>query len=148
MRFRDYHQMTEAYSRKESGDLSSTLRKLPKAHRQLLRGYKFDFQGGNTLKGEKDNVGSNDFDKKHIIIAAPWNYGREFAILHEIGHLVWQHLMCDHDKQRWGQIVKNTKDKLRQCAEELFCHAYANTHAKNKIEVHNHKSWEKFVKNL
>ena len=32
--------------------------------------------------------------------------------------------------------------------EELFEMAYANTYAKNKIEIHSHKEWDNFIKNL
>jgi len=148
MQFRVFYYLNEAKSKKESGDLSTTLGKIPKSHRKFLKGYSFDFQGDNVLSGSDDNIGSNDLDHKKIVIAAPWNYGREFAILHEIGHLVWCHLMCAHTKRQWKAIVKKTKGKVNQGAEELFCHAYANTYAKNKIEVHNHPEWERFIKKM
>jgi hypothetical protein len=134
----------------EAGDLQKAMKKIPSGHRKLLRGYKFHTQGGNTLAGDGEHIGSNDLNKKKIIIAAPWNYGREFALLHEIGHLVWANFVAPHkDKVRqWQKIAKTTKKKLRQNTEELFCHAYANTYAKNKITVHDHPEWEDFVKNL
>jgi len=148
MRFRDFYYLAEAKSKQEARDLTATLKKIPKSHRKLVRGYDFSFQSDNTLRGEGDNIGSNDLDTKKIVISAPWNYGREFAILHEIGHMIWEELMCKHDKQEWKKIVNKTKHKVKQPAEELFCHAYANAYAKNKIEIHNHPEWNKFVKKI
>ena len=136
-----------------NGEVRDTLAKLPKAHRALTKGYKFKFEDGCTLKGEKDAIGMihlNDDKKKEIHVAAPWRYGREFAMLHEIGHLVYERYMGDNKelKAKWQKIVNKTKNKLHQPAEEIFCHAYANTYSKNKIEIHNHPEWEKFIKSL
>ncbi len=134
-------------------EVKDTIKKLPKAHQALVRGYRFKFEGGCTLNGSDDNIGMihlNDDKKKEIHVAAPWNYGRQFAFLHEIGHLVYEKYMAGNRemKKKWQKIVNKTKHKLKQPAEELFCHAYANTYAKNKIEVHNHPEWEKFIKAL
>jgi hypothetical protein len=134
-------------------EVKETLERLPKGHRALTKGYKFKFEGGCTLDGQKDAIGMihlNNDKKKEIHVAAPWRYGREFAMLHEVGHLVYEKWMADNKelKAKWQKITNKTKEKLRQPAEELFCHAYANTYCKNKIEIHNHPEWEKFIKDL
>jgi len=129
-------------------DVHKTLRKVPKKHRNLVRGFKYTFQPGNTLKGDNDHIGFIDEKKKTITIAAPWNYGREYTLLHELGHAVWQHILDDKKREEWKRIVKNTKNKQKQGAEELFCMAYANTYSNRKIEIHSHDSWEKFIKSI
>jgi len=146
--FREFLIETEAHQ-----EVRDTIKGLPKAHQALVKGYKFKFEGGCTLKGSDDNIGMihlNNEKKKEIHVAAPWNYGRQFAMLHEIGHLVYERWMSHNSKlkKEWQRIVNKTKHKLHQNAEELFCHAYANTYAKNKIEVHNHPEWEKFIKDI
>lgn len=148
MDFRYY--INEAEKKMAAGDLQHTLSKIPKDHRNILKGYKYAVEDGNTLKGDDGHIGLNDLDKQHIKVAAPWNYGREFALLHEIGHSVWAKYIanCKHRQEEWKKIAKRTKGKVNQNAEELFCHAYANTYSKNKIEVHNHPEWEKFIKSL
>lgn len=131
----------------EEKDLSRTMNKIPKSHAGLVDGYKFKFQGGNTLKGDDDHIGYMDKEPEEIAVAAPWNYGREFTILHEIGHLVYDRLGEDL-KHRWATIVNGTKNKQNQGAEELFCMAYANYYAKNKIVIHDHPEWNKFIEAL
>ena len=133
---------------KGNGDLKKTLGKIPKSHRKLTTGYKFVYQDGNCLKGDPENIGETDPDKKAITISAPWNYGREYTTLHEVGHLVWEKFVCKKLRKEWQKIVQNTKHKQNQNAEELFCMAYANTYAKNKIEIHDHEAWEKFVRKV
>lgn len=133
-------------------EAQESIKRLPKAHRELVRGYKFYFEPGCTLKHYPDSVGLVQLEgnKKIIKVAAPWNYGREFALLHEIGHLVYEKYMANNPKlkKKWQKIVDNTKHKVNQNAEELFCHAYANTYAKNKITKHDHDDWEKFIKKV
>lgn len=129
-------------------DVKKTLGKLPRKHRDLFNGYKFVFQGGNGLKGDPEHVGFIDEKKKIVTIAAPYNYGREFTILHEVGHAVWKYFVDEEMKKQWSEIVKRTKNKQNQGIEELFCMAYANTYAKNKIVIHDHPEWDKFIKNL
>ena len=52
-------------------------------------------------------------------------------------------------EKMWNQIAANTENKKKdEPPEELFCHAYANTYAKNKIEIHNHPEWEQFIAQL
>jgi hypothetical protein len=134
----------------EEDDLKKTLHKIPAEHRKLVKGYGYQTQGGNTLKGDNEHIGFNDLSKHKIVLAAPWNYGREFALLHEIGHMVWEKYISPNPekKKEWMAIVKKTKDKVHQNAEEVFCHAYANHYVKNKIVIHTHDKWEKFIKSL
>lgn len=142
--------LNELSYQKNESDVKKTLKKIPQKHKSLLKQYKLDFQDGSTLKGDGDHVGSLDMHNKKIAIAAPWNYGREWTILHEIGHLVYDEFVAKDKKlkNKWKEIVKRTEGKAKQNAEELFCHAYANTYSQNKIEKHNHAEWDKFIKNL
>jgi hypothetical protein len=129
-------------------DVRKTLGKLPKKHSALLKGYKFKFEDGNELKGDGEHIGFIDEDKKLVTIASPWNYGREFTLLHEIGHAVWKYFVNDKLRKKWTSIVEKTKHKQSQGAEELFSMAYASAYVKNKIEIHCHPEWESFIKNL
>lgn len=131
----------------EEKDIKRTLSKIPKGHAKLVQGYKWKFEPGNTLNGDDEHIGYIDDSEKEIAVAAPWNYGREFTILHEIGHRVWDRL-SPYLKREWEQIVKNTKRKQNQSPEELFCMAYANHYAKNKIVIHDHNTWHKFIERL
>ena len=130
----------------EEENIQSMLKKLPKGHREMINGYKFRYQGGSVLKGDDQHIGLINKDK--ITVAAPWNYGREFTTLHEIGHLVWQEFMTDNLKKKWGRIVKNTKNKQDQNDEELFCMAYACHYAKHCVVIHDHPAWHKFIKEV
>jgi hypothetical protein len=132
----------------ERGDIARTISKLPPSHQKLVQGYKWKFHAGNTLNGDDDHVGYMDDQEKVIAVASPWNYGREFTILHEIGHRVWEFLVPDQLKQIWAHIVANTKEKQDQEPEELFCMAYANHFVKNKIVIHDHPQWHEFIKAL
>lgn len=129
-------------------DIKRTLAKLPKSHSILIKGYKFKWESGNTLKAHDDHVGIINPNNKTITVAAPWNYGREFTLLHELGHKVWENFIDKEMQKEWIGIVKKTKHKSQQNAEELFCMAYANHFAKNKIEIHNHPNWDSFVKKV
>lgn len=143
MNFRKYFTESSEYEQ----DLKKTLKKLPKAHKKLIDGYKFKFQSSNTLHSDKGHIGIVDPKNHTLTISAPWNYGREFTLLHEIAHLLWE-LLEDSTKKDWAEIVKKTKDKQSQSAEELFCMAYANTYANNQITIHDHPEWEKFINKL
>jgi hypothetical protein len=68
--------------------------------------------------------------------------------LHEIAHRVWEHILTPEMKKEWEGIVKQTDKKQNQGAEELFCMAYANQYCKNKVVIHDHPEWEKFIKGL
>ena len=142
-----FKQFVETKSQEE---VKETLDKLPKAHQALAKGYKFKFFGDCTLKGSSENIGMihlNNDKKKEIHVAAPWNYGRQFALLHELAHLVYEEYMANNKslKKKWQTIVDKTKKKLNQPAEELWCHAYANHFVKNKVVIHTHPEWDKFM---
>ena len=142
MEFRAFIEVTQECQK----DINDTLKKIPKVHAALVKGYKYKFEPNNTLDG--DHVGEIDSSKKTIRVAAPWNYGRQYAFLHEIAHQVWDNIVDDDRKKTWQGIVKKTKHKQNQSAEELFCMAYADFYAKNKIEIHLHPTWAKFIKSL
>ena len=136
----------------ESDNIKTTLAKLPKKHQGLAKGFKVKFQIGNTMKNDNDSIGEVDFDKKCITVAAPWHYAREFTVLHEVGHLVYETL-SPKQKQAWDKMAtKLKKDPDRevqhQSSEELFCMAYANTYAKHKDVIHDHPEWEAFILKL
>lgn len=131
----------------EDKNVLHTLSKLPPSHANLVKGYTFKFTGGNTLDGDDDHVGYIQEDPKVIVIAAPWNYGREFTLLHEIAHRVYDRLP-DSLKKQWALIVKNTPNRQDQSAEELFCMAYGCHYAKNKITIHDHPAWHRFIEDL
>jgi Zn-dependent peptidase ImmA (M78 family) len=133
---------------KNLSDINKTLKKLPNEHRKLLKGFKFKFQGDNTIKNDDKHVGIIDTEKKTVTISAPYFYPREWVMLHELGHLVWKLFVNKALRKKWSNIVKNTKNKMKDGEEELFCMAYAGTYAKHKIEIHNHPEWESFVKAL
>lgn len=130
-------------------DVKETIDKLPKKFRKLVHGYKFRAEDGCTLKKYPDSVGLIALNSKEKIVkvAAPHYYGREFVILHEIGHLVWEEL-SDETKEKWKKIFKNTKDKIDQNAEEVFCHAFAGSYCKHPPKIHHHDEWVKFIKAL
>jgi len=132
----------------EVNDVRKLLNKLPKSHAQLVNGFKWKFQSGNTLHGDDEHVGYMDDQNKEIAVAAPWNYGREFTILHEIAHRVWGSILTPEIKKEWKQIVKNTSKKQDQGAEELFCMAYAATYCKNPPTIHDHETWKNFIHKL
>ena len=67
--------------------------------------------------------------------------------MHEIGHKVYEKI-SDQLKHRWAMIVAHTKNKQNQSPEELFCMAYAHHYAKNKIVIHDHPEWHKFIEEL
>jgi len=143
------HYINESEKHMEAGDLQKTLHKIPKKHRDMMRGYSYYVQDGNTLKNDPEHIGENDLKNKKIILAAPWRYGRELAFLHEIGHIVYCHL-SDNQKEAWKKLcVKtNMKQEDRQNAEELFCQAYGSTYSKHPPVTYYKPEWEKFIKAL
>lgn len=143
LEFRTYFESKE----EESRDVKDTINKLPESHKKLAKKYKILFKCGNTLDGE-ENIGYIDEETMTIHIACPWNYGREFSVLHEIGHIIWKYKTNEKDRNKWKQILKSTKNKQDQNDEELFCMAYANYFAKNKIVIHDHDNWDSFVKSI
>jgi hypothetical protein len=134
----------------EEKNLQQMLGKLPQSHRSLVKGFDFKFHSGNTLDGDDEHVGYMDDKGKEIGVAAPWNYGREFTILHEIGHRVWERLP-DQIKKAWFKIVqqtKRTKKEQHQNDEELFSMAYAATYSKHPPTTFAIPTWIQFIKNL
>ena len=106
----------------------------------------------NTLKGDDGHIGFIDEKNKKITIASPWNYGREYTLLHEIGHAVWKYIMSSKDKSKWKEIIdpikKANKKELNQNDEEIFCMTYAQVYANNKITKFDHESLINFVKKV
>lgn len=129
-------------------NIQNTIKKIPKAHSAFVKDYVFKWQPSNTLKGDDEHIGIINPMKKTVTIAAPWNYGREFTFLHELAHKVWENLVEPEVRKEWESIVKKTKHKMKQNAEELFCMAYANYYAKNKIVIHDHPEWDTFIKKI
>jgi hypothetical protein len=142
----------------EKGDIKKTLSKIPASHAALVKGFKWKFHGGNTLNGDNQHVGYMDNHSKEIAVAAPWNYSREFAVLHEIAHVVYER-MPNQLKHQWSELIHKTlhkqaeenpkvKSSLKQSPEEIFCHSYANFYSKHKVETYNNPEWMAFIKNL
>jgi hypothetical protein len=131
-------------------NIKATLKKLPPAHQALIGQYKIKWHGDNTLQGDDGHIGIVNPNTKTMTIAAPWNYGREYTFLHEIGHKIWERFVAPNSTlvKQWHQIVKLNKNRMKQNDEELFCMAYSNHYAKNKIVVHTHPEWDRFIKNL
>lgn len=133
-------------------DVSRTLKKIPAEHADLVKDYKFVFQPTNCLKGDNKHIGLIDEKNKTITIASPWNYGREYTLLHEVGHAVWKYILDDDKRAEWKKLLapirrKNKKD-LGQNDEEIFCMAYAQAYAKNKLEKYDHEELVDFVRGL
>jgi hypothetical protein len=135
-------------------DLKESLKKLPKKHQNLVKGYKFKSHPENTIKGDKGACGLIDEKKKEITVAAPWNYGREYTFLHEIGHLVWKYLMSEDKREQWGKLAEKIKSKnkknssLNQIDEELFCMGYAAAYCNQPVVAFDHDSWIDFIKKI
>lgn len=127
----------------EEKNVWDTIKKLPQKHQNLLRGFKFKFIPGNTLKGDSKHIGY--IDKNVIVVAAPWRYGREWVLLHEISHLVYEKLCSPEWRKKWKEIAKKNPRQNQDNDEENFAMAYANHFAKHKILTHNHPEWEKFM---
>lgn len=140
MRFLEFLEKDE-----EISDINRLLDSIPRSHAALVRGYAWKFQPGNTLDGDDEHVGYIDHGKKEIAVAAPWRYPREFTILHEIAHQVWNHLTPDV-REEWHQMVKKNPHRQKQNDQELFCMAYAATYSTHPPITHYHPAWEKFIK--
>lgn len=142
----------------EEKNIQAMLKKLPKKHAALMKGFKFKYVPGNTLDGDDSHIGL--IKGKTITVAGPWNYGREFTTLHEIAHMVWEKLMTDKHKSAWGALLKKTKsghvkdikgknlktDALDQNEEEIFCMAYAAAYCKHPSVIYHHSDWVNFIK--
>lgn len=130
-------------------DIEKTLAKVPKKHSDLVSGYRIIFQSGNCLKGDDQHIGLIDEKNKTITIAAPWNYGREYTLLHEVGHAVWKFIVNDDEKKEWKKLLKKERSKgkthIKQDDEEVFCMIYAQHYAKNKMKKFDHPILIKFI---
>lgn len=128
-------------------DLQKTLKKLPVKFRNLVKGYQLKFQSGNTLKGDQEHIGIINPKKKTLTVCAPYNYSREYTILHEIGHLVWGTLNAN-TRDTWRKILKKhpSKDNQKQSAEEYFAMAFSDTYANNSVSKFNIQQWHSFIK--
>lgn len=130
-------------------DIKRTIAKLPSKWQKLLKGYKFKFQPGNTLKGDDGHVGVLDPEKKTVTLAAPWRFGREFTLLHEFAHQVWATLSTDIKKE-WKKIFNkaNKKEHHQPSAEELFCMVFAASVCEHPPVTFHKKEWISFIKKL
>ena len=136
----------------EHDDVHKSIKKLPLAHQKLAHGFELKLEPTHTLKGDDDHVGEIIIHpkKKSIRISSPWNYGREFAFFHEIGHLVWENYVRGKPlEKKWVEICSKTKDKKKdEPPEENFCHAYASFYCKFQLAIHNHQTWRNFIEGL
>lgn len=131
-------------------DVLDTLSKLPKKYRNLVKGFKFKWEAGHTLKDYPGHVGLIDPKTKTITIAASFNYSRNFIFLHELAHIVYNVYCTKKWKDLWAKTVVKHKDRQKQNDEELFCHNFASYFANHQIVTHDHPAWvdymDKFVK--
>jgi hypothetical protein len=139
-------------SEEEEKNVLATIKKLPKKHQKLLHGYKFKYTPGNTLKGDDQHIGY--IHNYKIVVAAPWNYSREFTTLHEIAHLIYEYIMTTELKKEWEKLFKKEKINMTKCSaldqnsEEIFCMVYAATYAKHPPKTYMNKNWQSFIKRL
>ena len=151
MNFRAFIERTQ--QAEENKDIQKMLAKLPPSHAALVKGFKWQFHGGNTLDGDSQHVGYMDDQEKEIAVAAPWHYGREFTFLHEIAHRVYEKLPAQL-KQQWAVISQQLTPEQRkekavnQSPEELFCHSYACFYSKHQLTTYNNPLWMKFIQQL
>ena len=141
---KSFYLLNEKIKSEEERNVEETLKKLPKKHSELIKGFNLKFTPNNTLKNDKNHIGY--IYKKDIVVAAPYNYGREFTLLHEIAHMIWEKLIDKKTKKQWIKIYKNYKKDLKQNAEEIFCMVYANMHVKHKLKTYEKPELEKFIK--
>lgn len=150
MNFKLFLENSEHYD----SDIKKTLNKLPKKHCDLIKDYKIKFEHKNTLKNDLNHIGFIDEKNKIIKIAAPWNYGRSFTLLHEIAHAVWKYIVTTKQKKEWSEIFEKQKknmkkhESLDQSAEEIFAMAYANFYSKHKLLTYENKAWNSFISKL
>lgn len=146
MRFKQY------LSDEEKKDVRKTLEKIPKSHSNLVKDYEISFQSKNSLRGDDKHIGFIDEKNRKIVVSAPWNYGREYTLLHEIGHAVWKYLVSDDRKGEWKKTVakvrSRNKKELDQNDEEIFCMSYAQHYAKNKLCKYDHAELDEFISSI
>ena len=135
-------------SSEEEDNLKETLARLPTSHRKLVKNFSIKLHGGNTLNNDDQHIGYMSKDKEEIAVAAPWNYGREFALLHEVGHRVYDTLPPQF-KAKWDHLVKNTVHKFKDhSTEEFFCMMYAQAYSKHQLKEFNIPLLVQFIKSL
>lgn len=161
MRFSKFIEQSEDMT-DETKDIQTTLAKLPPSHASLVNGYHWKFHPGNTLIGDDEHVGYVDDRTKEIAVASPWNYGREFTVLHEVAHKVWERFIATNPQlfKMWHEIVrrensqqaqqpeKPSSEALRQSPEEIFCMVYANYYTKHKVVTYHKKAFMEFIPKL
>ena len=140
--FRLFFEKAESEEKK---NVNATLEKIPKKHASLVKGFSLKFTPNNTLNGDKNHIGY--IYKNDIEVAAPYNYGREFTLLHEIAHMIWEKLLSKENKKEWTELYQKYKKELKQNAEEIFCMVYANTYVKHKLKTYDKPDLENFIKN-
>lgn len=144
--FRQFFEQTK----EQEQNTKETLARIPKKHSDLVKGYKVKWQCDNVLDGDDGHVGIVNPVTKTITVAAPYRYSREHTFLHELAHKVWEAFVAPHADlvKQWKHIVKNTKNKMHQNDEELFCHGYAAVYGKNPPAIHYHDEWANFIKHV
>ncbi len=153
MKFSQFLKLTES---EEERDIVKTLSRLPSSHAALVQGFQWKFHPGNTLNGDQQHVGYIDDRQKVIAVASPWNYGREFTVLHEVAHKVWEKFVAPNPElvRKWRSLCqkktqKQMKDNsLSQDPEELFCMSYSQRYCKNKIEKFDNPYWLQFIDSI
>lgn len=128
----------------EENNVKAMLKKLPKKHAALMQGFHFKYVPGNVLPGDDEHIGL--IKGKTVTVAGPWNYGREFTTLHEIGHQIYEKLCSKKWQKEWSKVAKKNPKQNQDEDEENFCMAYANHFAKHKILTHHHPAWENYMK--
>ena len=141
---KSFYLLLEKIQSEEEKNVKATLKKIPKEHAALIKDFNLKFTPNNTLKNDKNHIGF--IHKKNIVVAAPYNYGREFTLLHEIAHMVWEKLVSKELKIKWNNLYKKYKKKLKQNSEEIFCMVYANIYVRHKLETYDNKELEDFIK--
>jgi mRNA-degrading endonuclease RelE of RelBE toxin-antitoxin system len=147
------------FESKVHDEAQTTLEKLPKGHRDLIKDYKFDFQTGVNLKGYPDSIGIIHLgknDKQMIKVASPWRYPTEFALLHEIAHKIYEKLVSEKLRKEWSAIVKKVRPDIKkidkavggQDDEEIFAHSYAQFYTYNKMSKFDHGELQDFISKL
>lgn len=135
----------------ENDDVKKTISQLPSHHQALVKGYEFLFEPHNTLKGDDGHVGViTNKPRKIIRVAAPWRWSREFTVLHEIAHLVYEaYIRGTELEKEWEKVaLAEPNRKKDESAEELFCHSYAAKFCKFPPSVHFHPKWINFIKKV
>lgn len=138
-------------TKEQEKDIKASLGRIPKKFTQLIKGYEIKWTCDNVLgNGDTEHIGIINPNTKTITVSAPYRYSREFTFLHELAHKVWQKFVAPYPKllKKWKDIVKNTKNKMNQNDEEIFCHGFAACYAKNPPTIHYHPEWIAFIKDL